>query len=252
MSRDLNDIVVFAKVVEARSFTGASKLLNMPRSTVSRRVAQLEKHLGSRLIHRTTRKLQLTEIGAAYYAQCADSLAGIDEAEDLVKAAQATPRGRVRLTAPVDIGVGYLAEVITRFTRQFPEVNVELALTQRLVDMVGEGFDLALRAGALSDSTLVARKLGSGSLQVFASPHYLEERGEPASVEQLAEHCCVISLQLGSPPVWKLSDGEKHAEVAVKGPIASDDFVFAGPGPIQARSGLRLPFRPEATPPCSN
>jgi DNA-binding transcriptional LysR family regulator len=231
--------MVFAKVVEARSFTGAGKLLSMPRSTVSRRVAQLERHLGARLIHRTTRKLQLTEIGAAYYAQCASGLAQIDEAEDLVKAAHAAPRGRVRVTAPVDIGVGYLAEVITRFTRRYPEVHVDMELTQRLVDMVGEGFDLALRGGSLSDSTLVARKLGGGALQIYGSPRYLDERGAPATVRDLEQHCCVLAMRQSSSSTWKLTDGKERIDVPVSGPLSADDFAFAKQAVI-AGAGLGL------------
>src|SRR5690606_30227513 len=149
----------------------------MPRSSVSRRIAQLEKRLGARLLHRTTRKLQLTDLGSAYFEQCARSLAEIDEAEQMVMAAQAIPRGRLKVTAPVDLGVNLLAPIITEFTQRYPEVFIEVELTQRVVDLVGEGFDLALRAGSMPDSTLVARRIAGGSRRLMASPEYLERRG---------------------------------------------------------------------------
>src|SRR5690606_38104717 len=141
----------------------------------------LERRLGVRLLHRTTRKLELTDLGASFYERCAESLQTIAEAEAEMKAAQAVPRGRLRMTAPHDLG-SYLAPMIAAFIGQHPDVRVELELSQRIVDLVGEGFDLALRATAhLPDSSLVARKLGGGRGRLYASPGYVARRGIPTT-----------------------------------------------------------------------
>src|SRR5262245_43991131 len=151
---DLNDIVVFTKVVETRSFTGAADQLGLPKSTVSRKLAQLEERLGVRLVQRTTRKLALTDIGEAYYERCARSVADIAAAEQLVTDMQATPRGRLRVTAPIDLSTRYLGGIIAEFIAANPEVNVEVEATDRIVDLIEEGFDLGIRFGPLPESTL--------------------------------------------------------------------------------------------------
>src|SRR5262249_30317295 len=137
---DLNDIVVFTKVVETRSFTGAAEQLGLPKSTVSRKLAQLEERLGVRLVQRTTRKLALTDIGEAYYERCARIVADVQAAEQLVTDMQATPRGRLRVTAPVDLSTSYLGVIIADFIAAYPDVNVELEATDRVVDLIEESF----------------------------------------------------------------------------------------------------------------
>src|SRR6185503_2217826 len=146
---DLNDIVVFTKVVETRSFTGAAEQLGLPKSTVSRKLAQLEERLGVRLVQRTTRKLALTDIGQAYYERCARIVSDLQAAEQLVTDMQATPRGRVRVTAPVDLSTRYLGAIIADFLAAHGDVNVELEATDRVVDLIEEGYDVAVRFGPL-------------------------------------------------------------------------------------------------------
>src|SRR5215471_378869 len=142
---DLNDIVVFTKVVETKSFTGAADALGLPKSTVSRKLAQLEERLGVRLIQRTTRKLALTEIGEAYYARCSRIVADVASAEQLVTDMQATPRGRLRVTASVDFSTRYLGGIIAEFLAEHPDINVELDGTDRVVDLIEDGYDVAIR-----------------------------------------------------------------------------------------------------------
>lgn len=165
---DLNRIAVFARVVEAGSFTAAAAALGLRKSSVSRSVAALEAELGIRLLQRTTRKLSVTDAGRAYYDRARDALAGLDEARQAVSSLGAEPRGLVRVTAPVDLA-GDLAAVTSAFLRAHPDVRIEMLLTARYVDLVKEGFDLAVRAGALTDSSLLARKLGDADLGLFAS-----------------------------------------------------------------------------------
>src|SRR3954464_6391179 len=140
---DLNDIVVFTKVVETKSFTGAADALGLPKSTVSRKLAQLEERLGVRLVQRPTRKLALTYIGEAYYERCARIVADLASAEQLVTDMQATPRGRLRVTAPIDISSRYLGAIIAEFVAMHGDINVELDATDRIVDLIEEGYDVA-------------------------------------------------------------------------------------------------------------
>jgi DNA-binding transcriptional LysR family regulator len=165
---DLNEIVVFAKVVETRSFTAAAAQLGLPKSTVSRKVAQLEERLGVRLLQRTTRKLSLTEIGQAYFERCQRIVSDIMVAEQMVTDMQSTPRGLLRVTAPVDLGAFALGALVTQFLTDFSDIHVELVLTDRVVDLVDEGVDLGIRFGPLAESTLIARKLTSVDMRLCA------------------------------------------------------------------------------------
>jgi DNA-binding transcriptional LysR family regulator len=203
---DLNDIVVFTKVVETKSFTGAAEALGLPKSTVSRKLAQLEERLGVRLVQRTTRKLALTDIGEAYYERCARIVADVAQAEQLVTDMQATPRGRVRVTAPIDLSTKYLGSIIAAFLAKHPDVFVELEATDRLVDLIEEGFDVAVRFGPLPESTLIARRLCSTGGILCASPEYIARRGLPATAEQLEEHDRLLFTPSRSTQSWPLVD----------------------------------------------
>ncbi len=190
----MQDMFTFVRVVEEGSFTSAAKLLGMPKSTVSRQVARLEDRLGVRLLHRTTRSLRLSDAGQAFYDRARRIVADVREAEEAVSSLQATPRGTLRVTAPMQDNQPYLGAIISSFMAKYPEVQVEVHLTNRLVDMVDEGFDVALRGGVLKDSSLIARKLGSSRRKMVASPAYLEEHGIPSSPAELASHA-VLAYQ---------------------------------------------------------
>jgi DNA-binding transcriptional LysR family regulator len=244
---DLNRIRVFVRVADAGSFTGAARLSGLPKSSVSRAVAALERELAVRLIQRTTRRLQLTEAGRAYYESVSRALSGIDEAAAAVSELQDTPRGPVRITAPTDLGQWLLAPSLVRFAVRYPDMHVEVSLTQRLVDLVHEGFDLALRVGKLADNRLVARPLGLVRAGVFAAPQYLKRRGRPRSVADLAEHECVLFRSVSGRAVWQLVGPAGRQKVEVRGAVGADDHQFireaaaAGQGltllPIIACSG---------------
>jgi len=233
---DLNDILVFTKVVETRSFTGAAEQLGLPKSTVSRRLAQLEERLGVRLVQRTTRKLALTEIGQAYYERCSRIVSDVAAAEQLVTDMQATPRGRVRLTAPVDISSRYLGAICARFAAAHPDVNLELEATDRVVDLIEEGYDLAVRFGALPESTLIARRLCRIDGLLVATPEYLARRGAPATIEDLEEHERVLFTPSPRVQSWTLVQGDATYEFGRPARFASNnvgvvhDAVLAGAG----------------------
>ncbi|HEU4734120.1 MAG TPA: LysR family transcriptional regulator [Kofleriaceae bacterium] len=209
---DLNDIVVFTKVVETKSFTGAAELLGLPKSTVSRKLAQLEERLGVRLVQRTTRKLALTDIGQAYYERCSRIVADVAAAEQLVTDMQSTPRGRLRVTAPVDLSMRYLGTIVADFLAAHSDINLELEATDRIVDLIEEGFDLAVRFGTLPESTLIARRLCSISTVLCASPAYLARRGAPQTVEELDEHDRVLFTPSPRTQSWILTNGDQVFE----------------------------------------
>lgn len=183
---DLNEIVVFTRVVQAGSFIAASAQLGIPKSTVSRKVADLEKRLNARLLQRTTRKLSLTDVGRTYFDQCARIVGEIEDAERMVTSLQNTPRGPLRVTAGPN--ASFLAPIVSDYLKRYPEVRIELVTTTRAVDLVEERFDLGIRAGTLADSTLVARLLGRVGWFLVATPTYLKKRGRPRTPDDLREH----------------------------------------------------------------
>jgi DNA-binding transcriptional LysR family regulator len=233
---DLNDIVVFTKVVETKSFTGAAEQLGLPKSTVSRKLAQLEERLGVRLVQRTTRKLALTDIGEAYYERCSRIVADVAAAEQLVTDMQATPRGRLRVTAPIDISSAYLGEIVASFIAGHPEVNVEIEATDRVVDLIEEGFDLAVRFGPMPESTLIAVRLCGITGILCAAPGYLARRGTPVAIEDLDDHDRVLFTPGSRNQTWPLVQGDATYEFSRPAHFASNNFgavrdvVLAGGG----------------------
>lgn len=233
---DLNDIVVFTKVAETKSFTGAADQLGLPKSTVSRKLAQLEERLGVRLVQRTTRKLALTEIGEAYYQRAARIVADIQAAEQVVTDMQATPRGRLRVTAPIDLSTRYLGAIVADFIAEHPDVTVELDATDRVVDLIEEGFDVAVRFGQLPESTLIARKLTVLNAVLCASPAYLAKRGTPKSVDELEDHDKVLFAPSARTTGWTLLNGDQTYELGRPARFISNnlgavrDVVLAGGG----------------------
>lgn len=223
---NLNRIATFVRVVDERGFTAAAKALGLPKSSVSRAVTLLEQDLGVRLLQRSPRKVSLTEAGATFYERVSRGLTDVREAAAAVSDMEAALRGSIRITAPVDAGVWMLAPLVARFTRLHPGVHIDVELTGRVVDLVEEGFDLALRAGLLRDSALIARKIGHIESALYAAPRYLARHGTPTQVADLASHRCVLFRATRGRTTWTLSgpSGEESAEVT--GPINVDDFTF--------------------------
>ncbi|MFY0530063.1 LysR substrate-binding domain-containing protein [Archangium gephyra] len=218
---DLNELLVFAKVVQAGSFTAAARGLRMPKSTVSRKVSELEERVGAQLLQRTTRKLRLTDVGQAYYEHCARIVAEAEQAELAVTRMQAAPHGLLRVTAPLTFS--FLGPIVAEFLKRYPEVQLELVCTDRSVDLVEEGFDVAVRAGRLADSSLIARKLGDIARVVVASPDYLEERGVPRSPKDLERHDCLVFGAGMEGNVWTLHSGSRSVQVSVRARIAVNE-----------------------------
>jgi len=219
---DLNEILVFARVVQAGSFTAAAAELGMPKSTVSRKVSALEERLKSRLLQRTTRKLSLTDVGRTYYDYCARIVGEVEDAERAVSSLQESPRGLLRVTAPVS--VAFLGPIVSDYLRRYPDVRIDLFCTERAVDLVEERFDVGIRAGALPDSTLIARSLGEVKWFLVATPAYLKRRGRPRSSEDLKKHDCLLfGAGLDGAGV-RLESGDRSVQVAVSARLMVTDM----------------------------
>ena len=214
----LADIAVFVRVVERGSFTLAAGELELSRAVVSKYVSRLEERLGARLLHRTTRRLSLTEAGAALFEASRGALERIEEAEGAVAQLQSEPRGRLRVSAPMSFGILHLGPALAEFARAYPRVSLDMRLDDRFVNLVEDGIDVAVRIGALTDSSLVARRLASTRTLACAAPSYLADHGEPETPEDLAAHDCLIYSYLSTANVWRFTapDG-REIPVAVSG-----------------------------------
>jgi DNA-binding transcriptional LysR family regulator len=217
---DFNEISVFVAVVEAGSFTRAAKQLEIPISTTSARVSSLEKRLGITLLQRTTRQLKLTQAGKDYFDLCVRGLADIERAEDFLLSTRAEPHGHLRITAPIYLGHHLLPLILKECLSKYPKMSIEVILKDRSMDLVGEGVDLAIRAGFLKDSSLIAKKVGDIDFMLFASPAYLKRKGTPKHPKDLRDHNCIQFAGVGRNE-WTFSNGRSRCTVSVK------DFMIA-------------------------
>jgi DNA-binding transcriptional LysR family regulator len=212
-------LVAFVRTVDAGSFSAASRLIGSSQSAVSKSVGRLERRLGVRLIQRSTRTLSLTSEGTAYYERVAPLLRAIEEAEDVIQVAS-TAKGLLRVSAPQEFGRLLIATWAPEFLARHPGVKLELNVTDRNVDIIREGYDLAIRMGALRDTELISRKLADLHWILVASPAYLEKRGRPETIEDLRSHSCVRYLTAGRPWPFEFASGES---VVPDGQFDTDD-----------------------------
>ncbi|WP_085026715.1 LysR family transcriptional regulator [Ensifer aridi] len=210
----LNDMALFVEVARAKSFRKAAEALGMPNSTLSRRISELEKAIGLRLLHRTTRKIELTEAGQLYYARSKRIVDEARLAHEQLGAMLEQPSGVIRVSLPVDLGTLYLTPIIADFARHYPGITFEFDLTPRRVDLVTEPFDVAIRIGKLEDSGLIARLIGRHARYLYASPGYIEASGEPAEAADLSERECICMPRSLS---WTLHRGTETIDVRVSG-----------------------------------
>lgn len=253
-------MTAFAGVVEHGGFTPAADALRLSRAMVSKHVQDLEAHLGARLLNRTTRRISLTEAGQVYYQRVARLLADLDETEAAVGALQATPRGRLRINSGMSFGILHLASAVAEYMAAYPEVSVELTLNDRVIDLVEEGYDLAIRITQLADSSLIARRLASARGAVCASPAYLERHGWPRHPAELAGHNCLGYSYVQPRDEWSFDGPDGLVSVHVRGTLEANngDVLRAAAllglgiarlptfliGP-DLRSGALLPVMPE-------
>lgn len=224
---DLNRMAVFVRVVDAGSFTVAARALGLPPSSVSRAISHLERDLGVRLLQRTTRQLSLTDAGLHLHERVQPLVREAEQATELVTSLAAGPRGVVRITAPVGFAAPHFSNIIAALLGLFPELVIDLRVTNRKVDLVAEGVDLAIRAGVFHDSSLVMRKISAGDLGIFAAPSYLKRRGRPRTADDLARHDCLSYRGMPEGKVsWRLAGPRGTVTVVVAGPLVCDDMSF--------------------------
>ena len=261
----LSAIRVFAQVVESGSFAKAAERLGLSTSATSRQVAELEAHLQTRLLNRTTRRVSLTESGQAFYERAVQLLADLEEAEQEAARAAIVPRGTIRLTTSVNFGVRHLAPAIAEILARHAEVRFDVSLSDRIVDLVEEGFDLGVRIGTAGSENLVARKLGETRLVPCAAPAYLAAHGAPEKPEDLERHNCFTYEYVTPRNLWRFRDasggeravrisgtlhsnnGDLLAEAAARGAgIVFEPAFIVGP---DVRAGRLVPLLQEFTPP---
>ena len=223
----LNSMRHFIEVVKESGFTPAASKLGLSRAQVSKSVMQLESHLGTRLLNRTTRRISLTDIGRVYFERCLSILEDIDELETSTGEHNSVPRGRLLICAPTSFGILHLQTALTKYQSSFPEVQISISLSDRFIDVIKEGFDVVIRIAELEDSSLIARKLAPCKRVFCASPEYLKQQGTPHKPEDLANHQCLIYSNelkpnsMGNP--WKINGPQGIESVKVNGPMCADN-----------------------------
>lgn len=220
---DFNEVAIFIRVVQKGSFIGAAKALGMPKSTVSTKVSNLEKRLGTSLLKRSTRKLQLTQDGESFYQRATKGIEEILKAEVEIKSESAQPHGRLRITAPVDIGGEILTTLTCNFLKKYADVDFEILLVDRFVDFLEEQVDLAIRVGELKDSSLIAKKVGEVAFSIYASPKYLKNRDLPQVPQELNPHNCILFSAVSSAG-WKLKSAKKSVTVSLPNRVVVNDI----------------------------
>ena len=245
----LDALRVFCAVVEAGGFAAAAERLNLSTTAVSRHVAQLEAQLGVRLLHRTTRRMRPSDEGLAYYERCTQLLADLDEADALVSGSTLRPHGRLRVTAPIALATLRLAPAFAAFARRYPQLSLDLVLSDSLLDLTEEGLDMAIRIGRVGNDNLVARHIGRTDLLLAASPDYLARAGTPSTPADLAQHDCLTYAYESNGSHWSFTDADGSAfTVRIGGQINANngsllaEMAAAGCGITRAPCFILQPF----------
>ncbi len=232
----------FVAVVDSMSFTAAGQRLGRSKALISKHIGELEARLGTRLINRTTRSVKVTEIGRAYYDRARTLLMDFEALEDTVKAQSGQPRGRLRVTAPQTLGEMELMEMVKAFRARYPLLELEIFLADRIVDLVGEGFEVALRVTTLQDSSLIARKLCDVRLLLCASPEYLAQHGSPQGPSELVRHNCIVDTNIRWRESWRFGHPDAGDQIRVTPCISVNSATAVHRAVIQ---GIGIGFIPE-------
>jgi LysR family transcriptional regulator, regulator for bpeEF and oprC len=246
---NFSDVVAFVRVVEAHSFVAAAQTLGMSPSAISKAVSRLEERLGARLLNRTTRSLSLTDLGTNYYERCRDALGQLDQAESEVSDSRGIPRGRLRVDVPVSLGRRLIVPALPRFIAQNPELTLQMSMNDRVLDLVQEGIDAALRVGTLSDSSLIARRVGGFRGVTCASPEFIERVGLPLTPQDLKPEHCIAMFKLGTNETreWLYRKGGLEYKVTPGAPLSFSDPESAVTAAISGAGFVRsLDFVVEA------
>jgi LysR family transcriptional regulator for bpeEF and oprC len=245
----LGGILAFVRAAEARSFTKAASQLGMTPSGVSKAISRLETQFKVRLLHRTSRSVTMTPEGMAFYERCRQIMTDLEDAEQLLSQAREVPRGTLRITLPLSIGRLHLARLMPEFALRYPEISVEISITDRIVDLIEEGYDVAVRTGKPPDTRLIARRLALGTLTTCAAPADLKRHGTPRTPEDLVEHNCIpfVVPSTGRAQEWKFHRDGKRFGIRVSGNLMLDhaealvEAALAGTALIQIASYVTAP-----------
>ncbi len=222
---DLNEALIFVRVVEAGSLTAAAERLAMQKSTVSRKLTAMENRLDVRLIQRSTRRLMLTDIGAEHYERCRQIVQAFEEAEQALRRVHEEPSGHLRLVMPIEFGQRFLARVIARFLKRYPQVTIKAELTSRRVDIIEEGIDLAIRIDPGQEPDLVCRKLVSSPICLLASPAYLAQHPPIQHPAELAQHNCLCNSSAQTHQTWQFQRGEEQVGIVPQGNLIFNNIT---------------------------
>lgn len=223
MIDELGSMAIFARVIESGGFSTAARDLGLSKSSVSKQVSRLEDRLGVRLLNRTTRRLSLTEAGAAFYEGCQRVLSEAEAAKEAVSHLASAPRGELKVNAPMSFGIMHLGPALPEFLERFPELDVQMVLNDRVVDLIDEGFDVGVRITRLLDSSLIARRLAPNRLVACAAPSYLQKYGMPRSPEDLKRHNCLGYSYSKTPGVWQFRREASRHKVSVEGRFTANN-----------------------------
>lgn len=237
----LNSMKMFVRVVETGSFSAVAREMNSTQPTVSKNIAELESWLGARLLNRSTRSLRLTETGTDYYERCVSILKDVEEAEQMVGNLQTQPRGMVRISAMVAFGRLHILPRLNEFLTRYPEIQVDVRLGDRVVDLVEEGVDLAFRMGTLADSNLIARRLCSSPMVTVASPSYLKQHGIPRHPRDLREHNYIRYLEASRPGKEQFLDQGEPFHVGVEGNVVTNSSEALRAAALSGLGITRMP-----------
>jgi DNA-binding transcriptional LysR family regulator len=241
---EVGAVELFVRVAELRSFRQAADALGVPRSTVSRRIGELERALGTRLLQRTTRRVELTSAGKTYLRACSPALGTILAAGRALSTGSEETAGRLRVTAPVMLGEGLLGDVVAECLARHPQMTIELVLTDRQVELVQEKFDLAFRSGTLKDTSLVAHELWRAQLRCFAAREYLRDHGTPRTPRDLLRHDCILFTPLSPRGRWTFRSRGRAIEIPVRGRLVVNSIPLARDAAMRGLGIVRLPAGP--------
>jgi len=234
-----DDMLLFSRLVELKSFTAVAEELDISRSLVSKRISRLESDLGVQLINRSTRQLELTEAGRTFWQYCIRLVDTVQEAKNAVNEIQGIPKGNLYINAPVTFGQTILPNAIVEFLLSYPDINISLNLSDQFVDVIEGGFDIVIRIGTLKDSTLRARKIGTTALHVYAHKNYLAKHGTPEIPADLNNHNCLGYKHMeGGSDIWRFTHGSDDEEVHIKG-----NFMAANGVPLSPCVRIVVPYK---------
>jgi DNA-binding transcriptional LysR family regulator len=239
---DLEGWAVFAKVAELRSFTAAAEALGLSKATASKAVTRLEGRVGAKLFHRTSRRLSLTPTGQALAGRASTLLQVAEATEDAARDEAVTPRGLVRIAAPMSFGIAHVGPVLPALMQAYPQIAIDLHLSDQRVDLVEEGFDLAIRIGRLADSSLRSRRIADVRRHIVAAPSYIERHGRPAHPSELKDHACLGYAYLTEPDRWRFTKGAEEYVATPSGPLRINN---ADAGLPAVRAGLVIALMPD-------